>query len=200
MNTFRHSSFSEGVVRLSCADIVTAFNSETVGSRVIDVVGFMTALARAIPRVDFASQRVPGQALIELPEAISYVSPGVGRRSKDPNDYVTREWRGHVGAYLLRAYAANCEALSVVVYTLDAYLADPDCFSTEANLMRQTNPTHVIVAVLGTAGPKPAYSPRTLVRNLAGANHEALLWTADEIRQKARESMEYEEAWATVSD
>lgn len=200
MNSFRHSYFREGNVRISCADIVTAFRDQTVGSRVVDVVGFLTSLAYGIQRTDFKVQRVPGQAVIELPTAVKYVSAGVGPRSANPDDYITREWRGHVGAYLKREHAAPCEGLSVVVYTLDAYLADPDCSPEEATLMRQTNPTHVIVAVLGTAGPKPAYSPRTLVRNLSGANHEALVWTADEIRQKARESIDYDTVWSPVAD
>jgi hypothetical protein len=39
-----------------------------------------------------------------------------------------------------------------------------------------------------------------LVRNLAGANHEAVVWIADEIRALARASMEYDEVFAPVAD
>jgi hypothetical protein len=87
-----------------------------------------------------------------------------------------------------------------VVYDLNAYLTDPDITSEEAERIQELNTTHVIVAILATAGPKPPYAPRTLVRNLAGANHEAATWTVEDIRDRAKASIEYDEQWETVAD
>jgi hypothetical protein len=42
------------------------------------------------------------------------------------------------------------------------------------------------VTVLASAGGKSPLPGHTLLRNLAGANHEAQVWSADEIRAKAR--------------
>jgi hypothetical protein len=38
------------------------------------------------------------------------------------------------------------------------------------------------------------------VANLAGGNLEALTWTADEIRQKAKEIKEFTSEWSVVAD
>ena len=136
------------------SNIVTAFNSKTIGSKVIDPVGFGIALHQAIGsrKHDFAKGTVPGQALIDLPDAEVYVSAGVGKRSINPDDYVLREHRGRVDAYLNREHAAKVESVKVVVYTHAAYLADPDITPDEAE--RVKGASHVLVAVLASAGPR----------------------------------------------
>jgi len=60
--------------------------------------------------------------------------------------------------------------------------------------------THVVVAVLAAAGPKPPFSPFRLVANLAGGNNEAKKWTADEIRLTAVGVLAYDENWVVVAD
>jgi len=187
-------------VRLACADIVTALDNESIGSRVLDREAFTRIALPRIGGFDFASQRVPGQALIEMPEIVPYVSSGVGPRSKDPSDYVVRIFRDQVSAYLKRSFAAPVASCSLVVYARDAYFKDPDVTPAEGARIDAMSPTHVLVAVLAAAGPKSPYPPRTLVRNLAGANHEATTWSADEIRALALASIQYDEAWAPVAD
>lgn len=187
-------------VVLVSADIVTAFDAKAVGSRVVRAPEFLAEAVSLIERTDFAAQRVPGQAFIPAPTLVPFVSAGVGRRSLNPEDYVVREYRGHVSAYLKRGLAAACESCALVVYTRDAYFRDPDVTPAEAARIDALSPTHVLVAVLASAGPKPPYPPRTLVRNLAGANHEAAAWSADEIRVLAKASIEYDEVYAPVAD
>lgn len=96
------------------------------------------------------------------------------------------------------------KGLALVVYTREAYLADPDLQKPEeagerARIM-VSDGTHVIVAVLAHAGPKSPLPPNTLVHNLAGGNHEAAKWSTEEIRGIAKESEAYWNEWCAVAD
>jgi hypothetical protein len=187
------------MVKIAVSDICSALKSEAIGSRVIDDAGFTKAALAAIEAHDFSKDRVPGQGFIQCPEAIPFVSAGVGPRSKDPKDYVLREHRGIVSAYLKRHLAAPVTGCALVVYTRDAYLRDPDVTAEEA--ARVDTASHVLVAVLAFAGPEsPPLPPYRFVWNLAGGNREAATWTADEIRSKAKAAIDYDNAWVTVAD
>jgi hypothetical protein len=155
---------------------------------------------RRIEAYDFAACRVPGQGFIHLPkETNAFVSLGVGPRSKNPKDYVLREHRGIVGPYLKREFAAPVTGVALVVYTRDAYIRDPDI--TPEEVERIGDVTHIIVAVLAYAGPESSpLPPYRLVWNLAGGNLEALTYTADEIRAKAKEAINYDNLWVSVAD
>lgn len=185
------------------ANIVTAFSENAIGTKVVDPSGFRAHLADAVGSTDFEAQRVPGQAFLTLPEAaFKTVSAGVGKRTTNPEDFVTRLYRGRVGAFLKREHAAPVEGVASVVYIVEAYLADPDVASDESEVKRvqETGATHVLVAPLAFAGPKAPYPAWTLVHNLAGGNKEALLWSADEIRAKAKETEDYWSEWCVVAD
>jgi hypothetical protein len=191
------------MIVLANAHIVTAFNHSAIGSRVIDRAPFLNATKRAIAAHDFSKDRVPGQALLDVPEAVPHVSAGVGPRSTEPEDYVLREHRGQVTAYLKRTCAAKVESCKLVVYTREAYLRDPDIDAAEASRIDITvggTATHVLVAVLAAAGPESPHSPYRFVWNLAGGNREAATWTTDEIRAKAKAVIEYDKSWAPVAD
>ncbi len=184
---------------IATASICSARSSEAIGSRVLHDKEFTKAAVAAIEAFDFASARVPGQGFIPCPGAVPSVSAGVGRRSKDPSDYVLREHRGVVSAFLLRAFAAPATGCALVVYTKEAYLRDPDVTPEEAS--RVEHATHVLVAVLAFAGPKdPPLTPYRFVHNLAGGNREAMVWTADEIRAKVRACIDYDNEWVAVAD
>lgn len=181
------------------SDILTALALKTIGSKVIDQSAFMSLLVRATQDHDVSKDRVPGQHFITLPPAANmYVSGGVGLNTDRPEDYVLAEHRGRVNAYLKRQFALPVESVSCVVYTRDAYCADPDV--TEQERQRIGDCTHVLVAVLASAGPPPALSPYRLVHNLAGGNKEAMVWTADEIRAKAVGVKSFDDTYSTVAD
>lgn len=185
------------------ANIVSAFHENAIGTKVTDASGFRAHLADAIGSTDFATQRVPGQAFLTLPEAaFKTVSAGVGKRTLNPQDFVLREYRGKVSGFLKRGFAAEVEGLAAVVYTVEAYLADPDVAGDAAEVARVTEAkaTHVLVAPLAFAGPKAPLPTGTLVHNLAGGNKEALDWSASEIREKATETDGYWSVWAVVAD
>lgn len=189
-------------MRIALSNICTAFQAAgVIGSKVLDGVEFFRILEHAVAAHDFSQDRIPGQGFIQLPTTGSLVSAGVGRRREDPQDYVLREYRGRVAAFLKREFAAETQSCAVVVYTKDAYLNDPDITPEETRRIELLDPpvTHLLVTVLASAGPSQL-SPHRFTANLAGGNHEAQAWTADEIRAKAKAIMEYDDEWVTVAD
>lgn len=187
-------------IKLIRSDICSAFGLATIGTRVTNTTSFLLGAIEAIEKYDFTTGKVPGQGFIVTPELVDYVSAGVGRRSADAHHYVCREHRGIVSAYLKREYAAQATGCALVVYTKDAYLADPDVTTEEAARITVEGATHVLVAVLAFAGPDSPLPTYRLVWNLAGGNREALVWTADEIRAKAKAAIDYDDLWSTVAD
>jgi hypothetical protein len=100
-------------------------------------------------------------------------------RSEHPRgkkDYVKADHRGVVDCYLKREFALSVESVRVIVYTVDAYKADPQVPQEEYERVMASadDVTHVIVAVLADAGPKAPLSPRRFVANLAGGNNVML--------------------------
>lgn len=197
----------EKKVSFLSANIVTAFSEKAVGTKVVDKARFMALLPQAIEAHDFGKDKVPGQGVVQLPpEALATVAgAGVGKKTKNPDDYVLRTYRGSVGAFLKREKAAPAEAMSAVVYTAEAYLLDPEVLqdTKEADRIRASECTHVLVSVLASAGPEPQLSFERFVKNLAGANNEfdpAQGATLEKAICKAKLVGAYGTTWATVAD
>ena len=186
---------------ISISSIVTAFDLQAIGTKVLDPIPFWNVVEKAVGNHAFSSDRIPGQGYLFTPEAIPFVSGGTGKNVDDASCYVLRSHRGKVHAYLKRAYVAPVTSLAIVVYTVEAYLNDPDINETlgEAARINAQDPTHVLVAILASCGPS-TLSPYRFVKNLAGGNHEALSWSADEIRSKAREIAANTDEWSLVAD
>lgn len=183
------------------ASIVTAFAAFTVGTKVFNVPRFQRVLDRAVADYDFTQGKVPGQAVIPLPDAVPLVGAGIGQRTLVEDDYVHRAYRGRMCLFLRRGKAATVKTCSVVVYTADAYAAACEKEPEERDRVLAEGATHVLVAVLTSAGPEtPPYTPDRLLANLAGGNAEAEVWTADEIRAIARETVAYDAEWCVVAD
>jgi len=190
-------------IKFEQAEIVTAFSSETVGTKVIDKDRFLAILAEAVKNHDPSNDRAEGQHFVMLPpEACQCVSAGVGQRTQNPEDYVARLYRGNVELFLKRELAAEIKGCACVVYTKEACLRDPDILADQAEVDRinKSKATHVIVAPLAFAGPDPQLSPYRFVHNLAGGNREAETYSADEIRAKAKDIKQYADEWCTVAD
>ena len=58
---------------LANADIVTAFDDFTIGSKVTNEEKFLEVVKAAIEAHDFSKDRVPGQGFLVCPEAIPFV-------------------------------------------------------------------------------------------------------------------------------
>jgi hypothetical protein len=195
-------------MNITTSNICSAFGTHSViGSKVTNHTEFSRVLLAAVAQHDFTQDRIPGQGFILIPEAIPFVSSGVGRPTENPDDYTLHLYRGRVSAFLLRERAAVAESCAVVIYTRQAYLDDPDVTIEEAArvaaldlALGATPVTHVLVAVLASSGPRGELTPYRFTANLAGGNHEAQVWTADEIRAKAKDIMGYDDSWTTVAD
>lgn len=192
-------------IKVVDADIVTAFAAETIGTRVVEVNRFRALVAQAIEEHDFSADTPAGQGFLPLPdEAIETVSCGVGRRTADPVDYHPRLYRGVVGLFLKREKAAKAESVAAVVYTADAYLADPEVKGTdEERRIRESGATHALVAVLASVGPKPPVSSDRFVKNLAGGNRRYSPdegYTLEKAIAEARQVAAYHDEWCTVAD
>lgn len=186
-------------MKLAISNVCSAFGPNAVGTRVTDAGRLLEIVEAAVAAHDPTGDRVPGQMYLPLPEeAVATVSAGVGPASADPEHYVLRAHRGVVAPYLRRERAAQAESVAAVVYTAAAYNADPDVVREGGQVGEEVS--HVIVAVLASAGPKSPLTPHRLVENLAGGNREALAWSGDEIRGKAREISEYYGTWSVVAD
>ncbi|MBU1721538.1 hypothetical protein KKG38_02030 [Patescibacteria group bacterium] len=184
------------------ASIVSAFNVEAIGTKVLNSEKFTEVAQKAIAAFDFEGQDVPGQGFIFVPDAVPFVSAGVGRRTENASDFHAVLYRGRVELFLKRSCAAAVDGCALVVYTREAYLADPDvqADAKEQQRIEESDCTHVLVAILAFAGPKAPLSPVRFVHNLAGGNNEAATWTVEEIREKAVEVKSYDDTWCVVAD
>lgn len=191
------AEFQRPMTKLVCASIVTAFDTYVVGSKVTSKGEFLRVAVQAIEAHDFTTDRVPGQGFLVVPDAIPFVSAGDGFRTEDPSDYVPVLHRGEVQLCLRRVKAGPVRSVALIVYTREAYLADPEVDTEERE--RVALATHVLVAVLASSGPNGPLTPGRLVANLAGGNNEALAWTADEIRATAAASNNYWTRYAVVA-
>lgn len=191
---------------IGVSNVCTAFEKSGVGTRVLDRAHFMEGLEEAVEDHRFP---INGQATVQLDP--SYfgrdVSCGVARRQDlKPDDYVVREWRGEIGLFARRRFAANVKSLPVIVYTRAAYLADPDVQKDSDEHWRvyqDATITHVIVAVRASAGPEPTVSSHRFVRNLSGGNNAyspTAGYTLDKAIADAKAIEAYEREWVTVAD
>lgn len=185
------------------ASCLSAFEPLCLGTRVENIDAFLEVVRAAVEAHDFSKDATPGQAFLTLPdEATQLVSAGVGPRSADSNDYVVRNHRGRVDAYLKRVRAAKPAHVAVVVYDRAAYLLDPDVRRDEIEykLVHDGDCTHAIVAVIASAGPRPPVSPFCFVANMGGGNNAYLTKTVEELREEARAVVAYDSEWVVVSD
>jgi len=186
-------------MQIAVSNVVSAFDSVTVGTKVVHCNAFRTVLADALK---VYTSFVQGKGFIPLNGALHTVSCGVARRAGiRVNEYIVREWRGEVALFAPRSFAAKAEALNVIVYTADAYRSDPQVNAEEAK--RVEGADFVIVAVLASVGPKPPLSSHRFVRNLAGGNTSYSIeggYSIEKAIAEAKAIAAYEQEWVTVAD
>jgi hypothetical protein len=191
-------------MRFELADVVTAFDNMAIGTRVGNRAAFEVCLGMAVDAHDTARDRAPGQHFIVMPlEAATAadVTCGVGHRTANITDFVLRNHRGNVSPFLRREHALPISFLACIVYTREAYMADPEV--VESGEVIATDATHVIVAVLASADDVPNPLPRgtyRLAHCLAGGNNEADSWTLEEVREMCGASVAYEDRFCVVAD
>lgn len=187
-------------ISFAISPTLSAFEDRAIGSRVTDKQGFLDALMVAVQAHDPAKDRAAGQHFIVLPEsAFLTVSGGVGLRTTNPEDYVLRVHRGHVSANLRREKALPVEHLAVVVYTTAAWMIDGDVINDKLESVADGH-SHIIVAVLASAGPTGPADPRRLILGRNGGNTEYMGYSAEEYEKKLVDSVAYWDQYAVVAD
>lgn len=174
-----------------CSPLRTAVTGGAVGSKVVNVVAFLSALRTAVAAFKPAAGSFKGHLFVPLPaEALQYVSCGSGVRTGNPADYVSREWRGKTQDFLRREHAEATGVCNVVVYTRTAYMADPDIKGRasleERRRVRASKCSHVVVAVLASAQANEPITPDRARSNRAGGNAEWLPGVMSEEVYQAR--------------
>ena len=202
--------FIEKEIVIDASDIWQAEDKIVIGSKVGNSAKFRAILTNDfIQNHDYSKDRVEGQMFVSLTmEQIkeSQITCGIGLRSagffeNQVKNYVMREWRGQVSCFLKREYALPVAKCAVIIYTRQAYLADPQISQDERARVEASTASHYLVALLANAEGVPnARSPYRLVDCLAGGNNEAAQWSVDEIREYAKETMEYTNKYSVVAD
>lgn len=178
-------------MKIVVSDICSALESNTIGSKVTDHANFLETLREAINNHDTSGDRAPGQHFIVLPpQATDWVSCGIGKATKSAQDYHLLEYRGNVTKFLKREHAAQTDSVACVVYTNEAYLADPDITDDRRKMVEEANADYWLVAVLATCeeAGAPQLGPFRFVHNLAGGNNAFDLPTVVERRWQEQAS------------
>ncbi len=131
---------------------------------------------------DIKAQYESGQYSLPVPVAqLKFFSCGVGLHTHRPEDYVVRKWRDNVQLFLRRGKAAEVRSCNLVVYTREAYLADPQ-LTEEQREWLLPDTSHVLITCLAVGGPERAqHTVNRLARNIAGGNAE---WSPEAIAQR----------------
>lgn len=186
-------------MKLAISNVCAAFSSgPVVGTRALPTL--LPIIEKAVVSHDQSKDQVAGQYVIALPPgATLHVQSGIGFRTKNDSDYIVRVWRGRAECFLKREHSVTATGVTAIVYTREAYAKDPDVSAEELESIGDC--THVVVAVLASAGPEhcPA-APWTFVHNLAGGNNGELAMNANQIRSKAETIEFYYSVWCVVAD
>ena len=172
-----------------------------IGTKILDISALLPVVIESLKSHDPSGDRAPGQHFIMLPpEALPFLSGGMGPRSEYPDDFVARLHRGRVSLFLHRNKAAEVTGAAAIIYTVEAWRADPDV--SEEMIKDVGNATHVLVDVLAFGGPEgqPPLTPVRFCHNLAGGNNAQLEATAEEIREDAKSVSEYWSEWEVCAD
>lgn len=181
---------------IAISSVCKAFESSCVGTKVLNSDNFLDTLMGAVTGFQFPES---GQGFIPLPQFVcEFLSSGdMPREGLKDEDFVVREWRGEMSMFARRQHVPPtfCAA---VVYTREAYCSDPQV--TEEEKKAVSGFDYVLVAVLGSRGPKPTLSSHRFVRNLAGGNASFAGMGHQDLVEMAKDIVEYEKNWTTVAD
>lgn len=188
------------IINLGISSVCKAFDDACVGTRVVStkrdfVKGLITEAVSVYGMPD------NGQGFIPLPgEACEAVFSGDdSREGLTAAHTIVKEWRGELMMFACRTMRGLTATFVVaIVYTREAYFADLEV--DEAERARLGDVTHVLVALLGSRGPKPTLSSSRFVRNLAGGNNSFAHMGHQDLVTMAKEIVAYETAWITVAD
>lgn len=161
-------------INIGIAGTLTAFDDDTVGTKVTAKGEFLEILRQAITKdgdtvLTNENPDYAGSGFFALPsDAFHTVRCGVAmKEGLTSQDKHIKNHRGDDLIFALPRCAAPLTELTVLVYTIDKYLSDPEVQekSEECEALLAEEVSHVIVAI--HAGPGERSSHR-LVRAIAG--------------------------------
>lgn len=196
---------------ITVANICTAFDKKTIGTKVLAHKEAIKCIEDYIDSFDWPEN---GQAVIPAPELIPVLRSGNAPISKDPDDYVLKLYRGKVDKFIKGDLAEEVaiKTCLLIVYTKDAYLADPDVAGDDkAGIPRDDleyarveamDCSHVIVAIIASGSDAPStVSPFRFVANLAGGNKDYEAYTKEDLVELAKKVRDNAGAdWVSVAD
>lgn len=174
-------------------------STTAIGTFVQKPMALHAAIMKALETYEMPEN---GQGFVSLPEdSWSCVLPGVARRTTNPEDYVNRSHRGKVGQFLRRDKVAlpALDGVAAIVYTAEAFLADPQTSDEEKAAFVEAGFTHCWVTTLAFAGPKPPVTSWRFVVNLAGGNAAYADKTVEDLVAEAQAIEAYESEWCVVA-
>jgi hypothetical protein len=211
------------LLNLLVSSFCRSFDIPNVGTRVVREDDFMECLQKAlltyefpengkgvVPMTDVSIEKKvphpctnildkPGSTYEVTVQALETVSCGEARRADlKPEDMVEREHRGETLQFARRSCAAPLKELKAVVYTLEAYITDPDVPKEEQDRVKEQDATHVLVTVLGSCGADSTVSEHRFERNLESGQYSDL--TPEELEALRQKVVEYNRDWITVAD
>jgi hypothetical protein len=173
--------------------------ADAIGTKVLKPMALHDAITTALETYEFPAN---GQGFVSLPEeSWSCVMPGVARRTANPEDYKSGLHRGKVGQFLDRSKVEPppLDGVAAIVYTAEAFLADPQTSEEEKAAFVEAGFTHCWVTTLAFAGPKPPVTAWRFVVNLAGGNAAYAEMTKGELVEMAQAIEAYEAEWCVVA-
>lgn len=187
-------------IKLGISGVCKAFDDACVGTRVVSTQRDFVKCAIADALASF-NMPANGQSFIPLMGGIceAVYSGDDTRDGLTAKSIVVKEWRGELMMFARRR-ALPATFVAAIVYTREAYFADPEV--DEAERVRLGDATHVLVALLGIRGPKPGLSSMRFVRNLAGGNVSFAPGqrSYEDFVTMVKEIVAYETSWITVAD
>jgi len=135
------------------------------------IVGFVHTAASEF---DFPAS---GVGVIDLPEEachLVYCGDAPMPPVLDDEMFQARVHRGEAVVVRDRSDLSDLDLapaeVRVVVYTVEAYIGDPQTTDIERAYLTEHGYTHVLVTILASNGPKPTVSSHRFTRNLGGGN------------------------------
>jgi len=143
-----------------------------------------------------------GQGVVPVPEeAWGCVIPGLARRTTNPDDYKNVLHRGKVEQVLDRnkVVLPALTGVAAIVYTKEAYLADPQTSEEEKAAFIRYKHTHCWVATMSWTGPRPPWNAWRSIFSLAGGNAAYADKSIEELVAEAQAEEAYESEWCVVA-
>ncbi len=171
------------------------FREGAVGTLVTKASTYLDILTDHVKDFDFPDKGdSAGQGFIpiEHAEVKNLVVPGVAHRTLlTDSTSIVRQHRGEQVLCIDRSKVdvGKVDGVAAIVYTIDAYLRDPEVSEDEKSHLKEGPYSHVLVTTLGFKGPKAPVGPGRFMKNIAGANN-AYASTDSAIVEKAIEYLE----------